>query len=114
MKKTIALLLAMLMVAGCLTGCGSKAETVEDGDALALSVTTTYAGNDGNAQNYKDACAAFTAETGIKINDSSATSDESLEPAGQRPLYQKHRGRSFHVLRWPLPPEASDSFLPDL
>ena len=79
MKKTISLLLAMLMVVGCMTGCGSKADTVEDSDALALSVTTTYAGNDGNAQNYKDACAAFTAETGIQINDSSATSDETFK-----------------------------------
>ena len=44
-----------------------------------LKVTTTYAGEDTNAGNYKDACAAWTKETGNKIEDSSATSDETFK-----------------------------------
>ena len=81
-KKTIALLLATAMVATMLTGCGKKEDNAPDGSngaAVELNVTTTFAGNDGNAQNYKDAIAAFEKETGIKINDSSATSDETFK-----------------------------------
>ena len=44
-----------------------------------IKVTTTYAGEDTNAGNYKDACAAWTKETGNKIEDSSATSDETFK-----------------------------------
>ena len=86
-KKTTALLLAAAMVAAMLTGCGKKEEPAPEiggstsipASAVELNVTTTFAGNDGNAQNYKDAIAAFEAETGIKVNDSSATSDETFK-----------------------------------
>ncbi len=50
-----------------------------DSGKVTLKVTTTYAGEDTNAGNYKDACAAWTKETGNKIEDSSATSDETFK-----------------------------------
>ena len=82
-KKTLALALACAMVAGLLTGCGPKDAPSSSGSTPAgqveLSVTTTFAGEDGNAKNYKDAIAAFEKETGIKVNDSSATSDETFK-----------------------------------
>ena len=82
-KKTLALALACAMVAGLLTGCGPKDAPNGSGSTPAgqveLSVTTTFAGEDGNAKNYKDAIAAFEKETGIKVNDSSATSDETFK-----------------------------------
>ena len=76
MKKAISLLLALVMVASLAVGCGSQGS--EDG-ALELSVTTTFAGEDGNAKNYQAAIEAFQTETGVKINDSSATSDETFK-----------------------------------
>lgn len=86
-KKVISLVTAAALVGGVLTGCGSAAAgTSEDNNGadvpsekVELSVTTTYAGEDGNAQNYKDAVAAFEQETGIKINDSSANADETFK-----------------------------------
>lgn len=44
-----------------------------------LVVTTTFAGEDGNAQNYKDAVAAWEAETGNAVVDTSATADETFK-----------------------------------
>lgn len=44
-----------------------------------LVVTTTFAGEDANAQNYKDAVAAWEAETGNVVIDTSATSDETFK-----------------------------------
>ena len=44
-----------------------------------LVVTTTFAGEDTNAQNYKDAVAAWEAETGNTVVDTSATSDETFK-----------------------------------
>lgn len=86
-KKVISLVTAAAIIGGVLTGCGSAAAgTSEDSSGAAvpsegveLSVTTTYAGEDGNAQNYKDAVAAFEKETGVKINDSSANADETFK-----------------------------------
>lgn len=78
-KKVVSLLLATAMVSSLLVGCGAKEGKVESEDGNALSVTTTFAGEDGNAQNYKDAVAAFEKETGIKVNDSSATSNETFK-----------------------------------
>lgn len=62
--------MAMSMLAGAAT---VQAEGVE------LNVTTTFAGEDGNAQNFKDAVAAWEESTGNKVNDASATSDETFK-----------------------------------
>ena len=48
-------------------------------DGVTINVTTTYAGEDGNAQNFKDSVAAWEEESGNKVEDSSATSDESFK-----------------------------------
>ena len=48
-------------------------------DGITINVTTTYAGEDSNAQNFKDSVAAWEAETGNKVEDSSATSDEAFK-----------------------------------
>lgn len=87
-KKLVAVLLAGAMIlsaaacgsdkgggssdSGGSTSGGKKEETVS------LNVTTTFAGEDGNAQNYKDGVAAFEKETGIEIKDSSQTSNEEF------------------------------------
>lgn len=63
---------------------GAEAETesapaAEPAGPVELVVTTTFAGEDTNAQNYKDAVAAWEAETGNTIVDTSATSDETFK-----------------------------------
>ena len=83
-KKVISLLLATALTGSLLAGCGSQAgtagsEPAAEGDQVSINVVTTFGGEDGNAQNYKDAIAAFEAETGVKVNDSSATSDETFK-----------------------------------
>ncbi|MDR3239063.1 MAG: extracellular solute-binding protein [Clostridiales bacterium] len=47
--------------------------------AVTLNVFSTYAGSDGNAPNYQDALAAWQQGTGNKINDTSATADETVK-----------------------------------
>ncbi len=44
-----------------------------------LNVTTTFAGEDGNAANFKAAVDAWCAETGNTVADTSATSDETFK-----------------------------------
>ena len=85
MRKPLALMLAGLMAVS-MVGCGSNGDAASsnnkdkaDSGKVTLKVTTTYAGEDTNAGNYKDACAAWTKETGNKIEDSSATSDETFK-----------------------------------
>lgn len=78
-KRLLAVVLAGALVCS-LAACGSKSESESGGDeSVSLSVTTTFAGEDGNAKNYQNACKAFTDETGIEIKDSSATSDETFK-----------------------------------
>lgn len=73
MKKFLALLLACVMVFSLAACSGGKK------GGVTLNVVTTYAGNDGNAQNYEDAYKAWEKESGNKINDASATSDEAFK-----------------------------------
>lgn len=98
-KRVLALVLASAMVFS-LAACGSKetgseapaetteaateetaeaAETTEAANPVELNVTTTFAGEDGNAQNFKNAVEAWCAETGNTIADTSATSDETFK-----------------------------------
>ncbi len=72
MKKQLAFALGLLMSLS-LAGTSAFAEGVE------LNVTTTFAGEDGNAQNFKDAVAAWEEDTGNTVNDASATSDEAFK-----------------------------------
>ncbi len=108
-KRVIAAMLAGIMVlsvtacgnssnntpaaAGTETPAAAPAESAEKGgDAEAaeqpaaqpagpveLTVTTTFAGEDTNAQNYKDAVKAWEEQTGNTVVDTSATSDETFK-----------------------------------
>lgn len=78
-KRVVSVLLATAMVCTMVSGCGNKKSSDSGSNEKSLSVTTTFAGEDGNAENYKEAIAAFQKETEIKINDSSAVSDETFK-----------------------------------
>ena len=73
MKKRIAVLTAGVLACSMLGAVPAMAEGVE------LNVTTTFAGEDGNAQNFKDAVAEWEEATGNTVNDASATSDEEFK-----------------------------------
>ncbi len=105
-KKVISMMLAGAMVLS-VTACGGKEDSAQtetntesagaetdavaaaDADAdtgaaeqegpVELVVTTTFAGEDSNAQNYKDAVKAWEAETGNSVVDTSATADETFK-----------------------------------
>lgn len=105
-KKIISMLLAGTMVLS-MTACGGQADTAQTGSdagadtsagadagtesqtadageaeqagSIELVVTTTFAGEDTNAQNYKDAVKAWEAETGNTIVDTSASADETFK-----------------------------------
>ena len=93
MKKFLAFALAAAMglsMAACGSAPASSAapapasstvpsSAVPAQKAVNLNVVTTYAGNDGNAQNYQDAVKAWEAKSGNKVNDASATSDETFK-----------------------------------
>ena len=54
-------------------------EVAEEAAPVELNVTTTFAGEDGNAQNFKKAVADWEAATGNTVSDTSATSDETFK-----------------------------------
>lgn len=58
---------------------GETAEAAQPSGPVELTVTTTFAGEDTNAQNYKDAVKAWEEQTGNTIVDTSATSDETFK-----------------------------------
>ena len=68
MKKTLALLLALIMVLSF--GVAAYA------DGVTLNVVTSYGGDDGNRGSFESAVKAYEASTGNKVNDGSATSNE--------------------------------------
>jgi len=73
MRSKLAWTLTAAMVAGALMAAPAFA------DGVTINVTTTYAGEDSNAQNFKDAVAEWEEQTGNKVEDSSATSDETFK-----------------------------------
>ena len=84
LRKLTALAMVSAMTVA-LAGCGSSdkaGETKKAAEAtgpVELNVVSTYAGEDGNAQNYQDAIAAWQKETGNKVKDASATADETFK-----------------------------------
>lgn len=98
MKKALGMIMTSAMVislAACTSSSPSSTQTPQEATnkeqpsnakesliakgPVTLNVTTTYAGNDGNAQNFQEAVASWQAETGNKVNDASATSDETFK-----------------------------------
>ncbi len=69
----------MVLVLAGITALSAAFAAPVMADGVTLNVTTTYAGEDSNAQNYKDSVAAWEAESGNKVEDSSATSDEAFK-----------------------------------
>lgn len=57
----------------------APAETAQPSGPVELTVTTTFAGEDGNAQNYKNAVKAWEEKTGNTVVDTSATADETFK-----------------------------------
>lgn len=78
MKRIGATLLITTMIFA-LVGCGSSSSGNSKGETCKLNVTTVFAGVDGNAQNYKDCCAAWEEMTGNTVMDSSSTTDETFK-----------------------------------
>ena len=96
MKRFIAAMLAGTMIFS-LAACGSQpsdggvettgtktesttsSEETTTAKPVELNVTTTFAGEDGNAQNFKNAVKAWCDETGNTVADTSATSDETFK-----------------------------------
>lgn len=89
-RKLIALISAVVFVmSGC--GKGSAMPVMENDDAtlqtedrtaakpVGLEVVTIFAGNDGNAQNYKKFCRIWQNRTGNTVIDRSAISDETFK-----------------------------------
>lgn len=54
-------------------------ETEKPAANVTLNVTTTFAGNDGNAKNFQEALKEWQNQTGNTVNDASATSDETFK-----------------------------------
>ena len=76
MKKSIAALALAVLAALSLAGC-SKTETRKGPDkGIELDVVTSYGRGDGNRKSYEAAVASYEAKTGVKVIDSSSTSNE--------------------------------------
>ena len=89
MKKRLISMLLVGAMALSLVACGSESA---DGEAtgevetasteqgsVELTVCTTFAGEDGNAQNFKNAVDEWCQATGNTVADTSATSDETFK-----------------------------------
>ena len=73
MKKQLAVMMAGVMA------CSMAGAAPVLADGVELNVTTTFAGEDGNAANFKSAVAEWEEATGNTVNDASATSDETFK-----------------------------------
>ncbi len=72
-----AALLGLILVIGSSRRLSLKEEA--EAEPVSLTVTTTFTAEDGNAQNFQEALAAFRQETGIEIKDLSSLSDETFK-----------------------------------
>lgn len=78
-RKVVSAFLAAAMAMSMAAVPASASDATEAENPVDLNVTTTFAGEDGNAQNYRDACDAWSEATGNTVVDSSATSDETFK-----------------------------------
>lgn len=100
MKKSLALFLAGVMTCTTLAGCSGQPAATDttaapaateagkteaattaapEAKPVSLNVTTTFAGEDGNAKNYQNAIKGWSEKTGNIVNDASAISDETFK-----------------------------------
>ncbi len=76
MKKRTGQILGSIVAASMVMSLGAAGVMA---DSTEITVTSTFAGEDTNAQNFKDAYHAWEAETGNTVVDTSATSDETFK-----------------------------------
>lgn len=88
MKKIVVMFLALAMVLALFAACAPQANQATDKPSEAaptepqtaapveLTVVTSYGGDDGNRKNYEAAVAGYETESGNKVLDASATSNE--------------------------------------
>ena len=67
MKKSLVLMVIVMVLAAVLSAAAEN---------VTLNVVTSYGGDDGNRANFEAAVAEYEAQTGNKVNDGSATSNE--------------------------------------
>ena len=67
MKKSLLILVVLMVLTAVLSAAAEN---------VTLNVVTSYGGDDGNRSNYEAAVAEYEAQTGNKVNDGSATSNE--------------------------------------
>ena len=67
MKKSVVFLVVVMLLAAVLSAAAEN---------VTLNVVTSYGGDDGNRANFEAAVAEYEAQTGNKVNDGSATSNE--------------------------------------
>ena len=92
MKKTIAVLLMSITLFSVLAGCKDPVPSVEkttnaaeterrgaSEEQITIDVTSTFAGEDSNAANFREGIAAWEAATGNTVNDASVISDEAFK-----------------------------------
>ena len=76
MKKRTGQILGSIVAASMVMSLGAAGVMA---DSTEITVTSTFAGEDTNAQNFKDAYHAWEEETGNTVVDTSATSDETFK-----------------------------------
>ena len=67
MKKSVMLLVIVMLLTAVLSAAAEN---------VSLNVVTSYGGDDGNRANFEAAVAEYEKQTGNKVNDGSATSNE--------------------------------------
>jgi raffinose/stachyose/melibiose transport system substrate-binding protein len=86
MKKLVTAGLGGMLAIAMLIACAgtyatgmSTSQATESTIGVSLSVVTTYAGNDGNAENYRNSYKEWEALTGNQVMDQSVASDPSFK-----------------------------------
>lgn len=79
-KKVLVTLCAVVMMfTACSSGDKPTKSEEELNTGVELEVITTFAGNDGNSQNYRNYCREWVEQTGHTIIDKSSLSDETFK-----------------------------------
>ncbi|MBP5184485.1 MAG: extracellular solute-binding protein [Lachnospiraceae bacterium] len=79
MKMLLGLSLSAILLSSCAFGGLKTGPVNKNKDNIELTVMTMYAGNDGNARNFKNAVSEWQTRTGNTVLDTSVTSDEAFK-----------------------------------